>query len=81
VSRGAIAPKTSVIPGAQGVNAPEGPSESSASRRVRPDHEGQGEEGEHLAGLLSRGASEEDGPGTWDLLVPPDETTGHAGSR
>lgn len=63
-------PETSVIPGAQGVNEPEGPGEPSASCTVRPGHDGPGEEGEHPAGLPSHGACEEDGPGTWDLPRP-----------
>ena len=70
MSHGGIAPKTSGIPGAQGVNAPEGPSEPSTKPHTRSGHDGPGEEGEHLAGLLSRGASEEDGPETWDLPRP-----------
>jgi hypothetical protein len=63
-------PENSTFQDAQGVKTPEGPSEPSAKPHTRPGHDGPGEEGEHLAGLRSRGASEEDGPETWDLPRP-----------
>ena len=70
MSHGGIAPKTSTFQDAQGVSTSEGPSEPAANRTCGQAKKARAKEGAHLAGLFSRSASEEDGPGTWDLPRP-----------
>jgi hypothetical protein len=59
------------IPGAQGLGSPEGDSVLTAMG-----------EGRYAPGaVFDRGTHEEDGPGTWQALIPPRGICGFAGSR
>ena len=42
---------------------------------------GKGEEDIATGGVLDHGAQEEDGPGTWETLVPPRRESGNAEGR